>query len=68
MNLDSQQYKHTNQYPNIFRSSKSIYEQIFENYKSESFAFCHHYQGSIDFNTVNIHLTVGMYFLVSTGN
>merc|ERR1711894_705458 len=26
------------------------------------------YQGSIDFNTVNIHRTVGMYFLVSTGN
>ena len=30
--------------------------------------FFHHYQGSIDFNTVNIHRTVGMYFLVSTGN
>ena len=29
--------------------------------------FFHHYQGSIDFNTVNIHRTVGMYFLVSTG-
>ena len=32
------------------------------------YPFFHHYQGSIDFNTVNIHLTVGMYFLVSTGN
>ena len=32
------------------------------------FTFFHHYQGSIDFNTVNIHRTVGMYFLVSTGN
>ena len=31
-------------------------------------SFFHHYQGSIDFNTVNIHHTVGMYFLVSTGN
>ena len=30
--------------------------------------FFHHYQGSIDFNTVNIHRTVGMYFLVSTGS
>ena len=30
--------------------------------------FFHHYQGSIDFNTVNIHRTVGMYFLVSTSN
>ena len=30
--------------------------------------FFHRYQGSIDFNTVNIHRTVGMYFLVSTGN
>ena len=29
--------------------------------------FFHHYQGSIDFNTVNIYRTVGMYFLVSTG-
>ena len=31
-------------------------------------SFFHHYQGSIDFNTVNIHRTVGMYFLISTGN
>ena len=30
--------------------------------------FFHHYQGSIDFNTVNIHHTAGMYFLVFTGN
>ena len=30
-------------------------------------AFFHHYQGSIDFNIVNIHPTVAMYFLVSTG-
>ena len=26
--------------------------------------FSHHYQGSIDFNTVNIQRTKGMYFLV----
>ena len=26
----------------------------------------HHYQGSIDFDTVNIHPTVGMYFLIET--
>ena len=32
------------------------------------YTFFHHYQRSIDFNTVNIHRTVGMYFLVSTGN
>ena len=33
------------------------------------FAFFHHYQGSIDFNIVNIHPTVEMYlFVVSTGN
>ena len=32
------------------------------------YPFFHHYQGSIDFNTVNIHRTVGMYFLISTGN
>ena len=31
-------------------------------------AFFHHYQGSIDFNTVNIHRNVRMYFLVSTGS
>ena len=36
--------------------------------RSKECAFFHHYQGSIDFNTVNIHRTVGMYFLVSTGN
>ena len=30
--------------------------------------FSHYYQRSIDFNTVNIHSTEGMYFLVSTGN
>ena len=30
--------------------------------------FSHHYQGSIDFNTVNIQRTKGMYFLVLTGN
>ena len=28
----------------------------------------YHYQGNIDFNTVNIHCTVGMYFLLLTGN
>ena len=27
--------------------------------------FSYHYQGSIHFNTVNIHPTVGMYFFVS---
>ena len=32
------------------------------------YTFFHHYQGSIDFNTVNIHSTVEMYFLVSTSN
>ena len=31
-------------------------------------AFFHHYQGSIDFNIVNIHPTIEMYFFVSTGN
>ena len=33
-----------------------------------SVTFFHHYQGSIDFNTVNINRTAGIYFLVSTGN
>ena len=28
----------------------------------------YHYQWSIDFNTVNTHRSVGVYFLVSTGN
>ena len=32
------------------------------------FSFSRHYQGSIDFNTVNIKRTIGMYFLVFTGN
>ena len=31
-------------------------------------SFFHHYQESIDFNTVNIHRNVGMYFFVSSGN
>ena len=31
-------------------------------------SFFHHYQGSIDFSTVNIHRNVGMYFFVSSGN
>ena len=31
-------------------------------------SFSHHYQGSIDFNTVNIQRTVGLNFLVFTGN
>ena len=30
--------------------------------------FFHHYQGSIDFNIVNIHPTAAMYLFVSTGN
>ena len=30
--------------------------------------FFHHYQGSIDFNTVNIQPTAGMYFLIFTWN
>ena len=30
--------------------------------------FSHHYQGSIDFNTVNIQRTKGMYFLVYIDN
>ena len=31
-------------------------------------SFSSHYQGSIDFNIVNIRRTVEMYFLVFTGN
>ena len=30
--------------------------------------FFHHYQGSIDFNTVNIHRTVWVYFLIFPGS
>ena len=37
-------------------------------YHGQDHPFFHHYQGSIDFNTANIHRTVGMYFLISTGN
>ena len=32
-------------------------------WNSWDMAFSHHYQGSIDFNTVNIHRNVGMYSL-----
>ena len=44
----------------------SIYVSVL--YHGQDHPFFHHYQGSIDFNTVNIHRTVGMYFLISTGN
>ena len=36
--------------------------------KSKHCTFFHHYQGSIDFNIVNIHPTAAMYLFVSTGN
>ena len=42
--------------------------RIYQACQLVSKAFFHHYQGSIDFNTVNIHRTAGMYFFVSTGN
>ena len=31
-------------------------------------SFSHYYQGSIDLKIVNIHRTVGMYFLIFTCN
>ena len=34
----------------------------------EHLSFLHHYQGSIDFNTVNIHRTVWVYFLIFPGS
>ena len=37
-------------------------------FSSEYKAFSHHNQGSIDFNTFNIHHTVGKYFLIFTYN
>ena len=50
-------------------SSRGLYRPTYElTYETMYRPFFHHYQGSIDFNTVNIHRTVGMYFLVSTGN
>ena len=49
-------------WPATLRASISI------DCKMQYITFFHHYQGSIDFNTVNVHRTVGMYFLVSTGN
>ena len=36
--------------------------------RSQYFPFFHHYQGSIDFNTVNIHRTVWVYFLIFPGS
>ena len=54
-------------------TSKKSCEDMYTSYncgnKSGNYvSFFHHYQGSIDFNTVNIHHPEGMYFLVSTGN
>ena len=47
---------------------RGVYFPIHPSSRQCTDTFFHHYQGSIDFNTVNIHCTVGMYFLVSTGN
>ena len=47
---------------------RGVYFPIHPSSRQCTDTFFHHYQGSIDFNTVNIHRTVGMYFLVSTGN
>ena len=47
---------------------RGVYFPIHPSSRQCTDTFFHHYQGSIDFNTVNIHRTVGMYFLVSTSN
>ena len=44
-----------------------LLDRVRHNDRCVQYAFSHHYQGSIDLNTVNIHPTVGMYILVSTG-
>ena len=56
------------EYNTIQQSGKVEYNTIQQSGKVEYNTFFHHYQGSIDFNTVNIHRTVGMYFFVSTGD
>ena len=53
---------------NIVRPTTCMYYDLKVRVQSVQLPFFHHYQGSIDFNTVNVNRTVGMYFLVSTGN
>jgi len=52
----------------IHKPARLIIRMLFEFASDSDSSFFYHYQGSIDFNTVNIRRTVGMYFLVSTGN
>ena len=63
--------KFSNIFPmlNVHRGDTDRQTQLeSQGWKVQHLTFFHHYQGSIDFNTVNIHRTVGMYFLVSTAN
>ena len=53
------------QYVRYFASAYLVKNVRKIHYISHSFI---HYQGSIDFNTVNIQRTKGMYFLILTGN
>ena len=47
---------------------RGVYFSIHPSSRQCTDTFFHHYQGSIDFNIVNIHPTAAMYLFVSTGN
>ena len=47
---------------------RGVYFPIHPSSRQCTDSFFHHYQGSIDFNIVNIHPTAAMYLFVSTGN
>ena len=47
------------------RRSNSLHPR---NIRPMNCSFSHRYQGSIDFNIVNVQRNIGMYFLVFTGN
>ena len=70
VDLEESNLEESNTVVPVVATRKPVLERPTEEVGSfyKDFSFFHHYQGSIDFNIVNIHCTVEMYFFVSTGN
>ena len=58
--LQSILFSELQSHPNLSRRPRLKYTE-----DSMIFSFSNHYQGSVDFYTVNIHCTFGMYFLIN---
>ena len=56
------------QYLTGLRSACQVPGVCWSTWRTKHLSFFHHYQGSIDFNIVNIHPTAEVYFFVPTGN